>query len=116
MTTPKTKLMAKMRPQKRAARSHCSLPVLQRHRLEHHDQQRQAHGELRKQIVEGDGEGEVQAVDQLGGHSGPPVSKTCPRMQIGDRTKWEVRDESDYRPQSETESQQIAIRAIVGFM
>ena len=28
VTTPKTKLMAKMRPQKRAARSHCSLPVL----------------------------------------------------------------------------------------
>ncbi len=28
VTTPKTKLMAKMRPQKRAARSHCSPPVL----------------------------------------------------------------------------------------
>ena len=28
VTTPKTKLMAKMRPQKRAARSHRSLPVL----------------------------------------------------------------------------------------
>ena len=32
-------------------------------RLEHYDQQRQAHGELGEQIVEGDGEGKVQAVD-----------------------------------------------------
>ena len=69
VTTPKTKLMAKMRPQKRAARSHVSLPVLQGHGLEHHDQQGQAHGELRKQIMEGDGEGEMQPVDDLSGHA-----------------------------------------------
>jgi hypothetical protein len=55
-----TKLMAKMRPQKRAARSHG------------HDEQRQAHGELRKQIVERDGEGEMQPVNDLGGHQKPP--------------------------------------------
>ena len=30
---------------------------------------RQAHGELGKQIVEGDGEGEVQPVDDFGGHA-----------------------------------------------
>ena len=41
---------------------------LERDRLEHHDQQRQAHGELGKKIVKRDGEGKVQAVDQLSGH------------------------------------------------
>ena len=34
----------------------------QRHGLEHHDQQRQPHGQLRKQVVKCDGEGEVQTV------------------------------------------------------
>jgi hypothetical protein len=40
----------------------------ERHRLEHHDQQCQPHRELGKEIVKGDGEGEVQAVDQFSGH------------------------------------------------
>ncbi len=31
--------------------------------LEHDDEQRQPHGELREQIVIGDGEGEMQAVE-----------------------------------------------------
>ena len=44
----------------------------QRHRLERDDEQSQAHGELRKQIVEGDGEGKMQPVDDLGVHQKPP--------------------------------------------
>jgi len=40
----------------------------QRHRLEHHDQQSQAHGELGKEVVKGDGKGKVQAVDQFSSH------------------------------------------------
>ena len=34
----------------------------QRHGLEHEDQERQPHGQLRKQIVKGNREGEVEAV------------------------------------------------------
>ena len=34
----------------------------QRHRLQNHDQQRQPHGELRKQVVKGDGKGKVDPV------------------------------------------------------
>ena len=45
----------------------------QRHRFEHDDKQSQAHGELRKQIVEGDGEGKMQPVDDLGVHRKPPA-------------------------------------------
>ena len=36
----------------------------QGHRLEHDDQQGQPHGQLRKQIVIGDGESEVQTVEE----------------------------------------------------
>jgi hypothetical protein len=46
----------------------CFAAGAQSHGFEHHDEQRQAHGELRKQIVEGDGECEVQPVDDFGGH------------------------------------------------
>jgi hypothetical protein len=41
---------------------------LKRDGLEHHDQEGQAHGELGEEIVEGNGKGKVQAVDQFGGH------------------------------------------------
>jgi hypothetical protein len=50
----------------------CTVPLLaagfESDGLEHHDQKRQAHGELRKQIVECDGKGKVQAMDQFSGH------------------------------------------------
>jgi hypothetical protein len=40
----------------------------QGHGLEHQDEQRQPHGELRKEIVEGGGEAELQTVDISGFH------------------------------------------------
>ena len=43
------------------------------HGLDHDDEQSQAHGELWKQIVEGDGEGKMQPVDDLGAHRRPPA-------------------------------------------
>ncbi len=67
VTTPKTKLMPKMRPQN-ARRDPTRTPGAQSDRLQHHDQQRQSHGELRKEIVEGDGKGEVQPMDKFCRH------------------------------------------------
>ena len=40
----------------------------QRQRLQHYQQQRQSHGQLRKDVVEGDGESEMQPVDGQGIH------------------------------------------------
>src|ERR1700722_12119833 len=42
--------------------------------FEHDDEKAQAHSELRKQIMEGDGESEVQPVDDLGGHGMSPAA------------------------------------------
>ena len=56
----------------------CPVPLLaagfECHRLEHHNQQCQSHGELGEQIVEGNGKGKVQAMDQFSGHGDAPVS------------------------------------------
>jgi hypothetical protein len=64
VTTPKTKLMAKMRG---------CVPLFavgaQCDRLENDDQQCKAHGELGKKVMECDGKGKMQPVDQLGSHA-----------------------------------------------
>ena len=36
----------------------------QRHGFQNHDQQRQAHGQLRKEVMKGDGESEMQPMDR----------------------------------------------------
>ena len=69
VTTPRRKLMAKIFAQKRAAWLQRSSAGAQGDELHDHHQQRQAHGELREQIVERDGEGEVNAVQQEGVHT-----------------------------------------------
>ena len=38
----------------------------QRHGLKRHNQQAQPHGELRKKVVKGDGEGKMKAMNQFG--------------------------------------------------
>jgi hypothetical protein len=40
------------------------VPGSQRERLEGHDEQGQAHGQLRKQVVVGDGEGKMNSVNE----------------------------------------------------
>ena len=47
----------------------------QGHGLEHQDQQREAHGQLRKEVVEGDGECEMQAVNGEGVHESNIVAR-----------------------------------------
>ncbi len=63
VTTPSTKLMAKILAQKRAATLYFASLRLQRQRLEHDDEQGQAHGELGEEVVIRDGEGEVDPVE-----------------------------------------------------
>ena len=62
VTTPSRKFTAKILAQKRAATSYFASSRLQRQRLQHDDEQRQAHGELGEEVVIGDGEGEVDPV------------------------------------------------------
>ena len=64
VTTPMAKLMAKIFAQKRAAWLYAWLPVRRAAGLQDDDQQRQPHGELRKQVVESDGEREMQAMNR----------------------------------------------------
>ena len=52
----------------------CFAAGAQGHGFEHDDEKAQAHGELGKQIMEGDGESEVQPVDDLGGHARSPAA------------------------------------------
>ena len=54
--------MAKICAQKRAARVQFVVARVHGEGLEQDDEQRQAHGELREEVVVGDGEGEMQAV------------------------------------------------------
>ena len=76
VTTPMAKLMAKiLRPEARR-----SVVVFvagaQRHGLEDQDQQRQPHGQLGKQVVKRDREGEMQPVNREGVH---PFQDRTPR-------------------------------------
>jgi len=77
VTTPKTKLSS----ENASPEAGGTVPLLaagfQSDGPEHHDEHGEAHGELGKEIVEGDGEGEVQAVNQFGGHGGSPVAAHC---------------------------------------
>jgi hypothetical protein len=67
VTTPKTKLMANAAPELGGAVPHLAA-VAQRDRLQHHDEQAQPHGELRKEVMKRDGKGKVQPVNQFSGH------------------------------------------------
>ena len=60
------------------------------HRLQHYDQQRQPHGELREEIVVSDSEGKLQAMNQLTGHGASPGTArvqdntyTAPSLRTG---------------------------------
>ena len=63
VTTPIAKLMTEDRAPEPGGLRVSLVSSAQAHRLEHDDEQREPHGELRKQIVEGDRERELQPVD-----------------------------------------------------
>ena len=69
VTTPTAKLMPKIRIQNRAASFQRASPVRSAERLQHDDEQREAHRELREEVVVDDREGELQPVPENGiGH------------------------------------------------
>ena len=64
VTTPIAKLIAKIFAQKRAALVVMLVAGAQRHGLQNHEQQRQPHGQLRKDVVERYGKSEMQPVNR----------------------------------------------------
>ena len=67
VTTPKTKLMPKIFAQKRAAWSYRSSFFQSPMVFSADDQRSQSHGELWKQVMEGNSECEMQSMYQYGG-------------------------------------------------
>src|SRR5579872_7040251 len=57
----------------------------ERKRLEDNDEESQAHGELRKEIVKGDGKSKVQPMNYLGSQREPPALKAIAPAKI---TQW----------------------------
>ena len=66
VATPKAKVMAKIAVQKCAARCVVLIATPVAERAEQDDQERQAHRQLREQVVKGDGGGELEPVNGQG--------------------------------------------------